>query len=167
MWNVLWWVKYIFLFWRFASITVFLYLMFLFCLHLGFVVSCAVDNERNATYMALGSFLPVVMLCGKYNECSYWINSEKSEQVLLFTSYWTPFSLFLTGIIWPVEGMHNILKVISVFLPLTKSTESMRAMLARGWSITSPAVYLGFISTLLWIAVFLTLSILLIKFKKG
>ncbi|KAK3921289.1 ABC transporter G family member 23 [Frankliniella fusca] len=100
----------------------------------GFVVSCAVDNERNATYMALGSFLPIVMLC---------------------------------GIIWPVEGMHYILKFISFFLPLTKSTESMRAMLARGWTITSPAVYYGFISTLLWIAIFLTLSILLIKFKKG
>ncbi|XP_034255216.1 ABC transporter G family member 20 isoform X2 [Thrips palmi] len=100
----------------------------------GFVVSCSVDNERNATYMALGSFLPIVMLC---------------------------------GIIWPVEGMHAVLKFISFFLPLTKSTESMRAMLARGWGITSPTVYFGFVSTLLWIAVFLTLSILLIKFKKG
>lgn len=34
---------------------------------LGFVVSCSVDSERNATYMALGSFLPIVMLCGKYH----------------------------------------------------------------------------------------------------
>lgn len=30
----------------------------------GFVISCAVDNERSATYMALGSFLPLIMLCG-------------------------------------------------------------------------------------------------------
>ncbi|XP_026687946.1 uncharacterized protein LOC103521471, partial [Diaphorina citri] len=31
----------------------------------GFVVSCVTDSERNATYLAMGSFLPIVMLCGK------------------------------------------------------------------------------------------------------
>lgn len=32
----------------------------------GFVVSCVTDSERNATYLAMGSFLPIVMLCGLY-----------------------------------------------------------------------------------------------------
>ncbi|XP_046614540.1 ABC transporter G family member 20 isoform X1 [Neodiprion virginianus] len=100
----------------------------------GFVVACACDNERSATYMAMGSFLPIVMLC---------------------------------GIIWPVEGMNPVLRYISFILPLTKSTESIRAMLGKGWPISQPAVYDGFISTFLWIIIFLTLSILLIKFKKG
>ncbi|XP_050536009.1 ABC transporter G family member 23 [Daktulosphaira vitifoliae] len=100
----------------------------------GFVVSCVTDNERNATYLAMGSFLPIVMLC---------------------------------GIIWPVEGMHAVMKTISFFLPLTQSTESMRSMLARGWPITEPTVYIGFCSTLIWITIFLTSSVLLIKFKKG
>ncbi|RZF47268.1 hypothetical protein LSTR_LSTR004977 [Laodelphax striatellus] len=100
----------------------------------GFVVSCVTDSERNATYLAMGSFLPFVMLC---------------------------------GIIWPVQGMHSILRSISYILPLTLSTESLRSILAKGWSITRPAVYLGFISISLWIAVFLTASVLLIKFKKG
>ncbi|XP_044021035.1 ABC transporter G family member 20-like isoform X2 [Aphidius gifuensis] len=100
----------------------------------GFVVACSCENERSATYMAMGSFLPIVMLC---------------------------------GIIWPVEGMHPILRAISFFLPLTKSTESIRAMLARGWGMSEPAVYEGFISTFVWIIVFQTVAILLIKFKKG
>lgn len=100
----------------------------------GFVVACACENERSATYMAMGSFLPIVMLC---------------------------------GIIWPVEGMHPILRYISFILPLTKSTESIRAMLGKGWSIDSSEVYDGFIATFLWIIIFLTLAILLIKFKKG
>lgn len=100
----------------------------------GFVVSCLCDNERTATYLAMGSFLPIVMLC---------------------------------GIIWPIEAMHQILQIIAFVLPLTKSTESMRSMLQRGWTIESPVVYAGFISTLLWIAVYLTISILLLKFKKG
>lgn len=82
----------------------------------------------------MGSFLPIVMLC---------------------------------GIIWPIEGMHTVLKCISYILPLTKSTEAMRAMLARGWPISNPTVYAGFIATFVWISAFMTLAILLIKFKKG
>ncbi|XP_045455513.1 ABC transporter G family member 20 [Melitaea cinxia] len=100
----------------------------------GFVVSCICDTERTATYLALGSFLPMMLLC---------------------------------GIIWPVEGMHQILQWISYVLPLTKSTESLRSMLQRGWSISVPTVYSGFISTSVWIIVYLSVSILLIKFKKG
>uniref|UniRef100_A0A1B6DVQ2 Uncharacterized protein n=1 Tax=Clastoptera arizonana TaxID=38151 RepID=A0A1B6DVQ2_9HEMI len=100
----------------------------------GFVVSCVTDSERNATYLALGSFLPFVMLC---------------------------------GVIWPVQGMHSILRNISYFLPLTLSTESLRSILARGWSITEPTVYAGFLSMTLWIIIFMNASVLLIKFKKG
>ncbi|XP_026670751.1 ABC transporter G family member 23 isoform X2 [Ceratina calcarata] len=100
----------------------------------GVVIACFCDNERSATYMAMGSFLPIVMLC---------------------------------GIIWPIEGMHYILRYISFVLPLTKSTEALRVMLARGWTISNPSVYNGFIATFLWISVFMTLSILLLKFKKG
>ncbi|KAL0122984.1 hypothetical protein PUN28_007557 [Cardiocondyla obscurior] len=100
----------------------------------GFVIAIICDNERSATYVAMGSFLPIVMLC---------------------------------GIIWPIEGMHPVLKYISFVLPLTKSTESMRSMLARGWSMSEPTVYYGFIGTLIWISIFMTLAILLIKFKKG
>lgn len=106
----------------------------LFYLLTGFVVSSACENERTATYMAMGSFLPIVMLC---------------------------------GIIWPIEGMYPGLKYIALFLPLTKSTECLRSITQRGWSISEPDVYSGFISTGAWVLVFLTISILLLKFKKG
>lgn len=98
------------------------------------MVACSCENERSATYMAMGSFLPIVMLC---------------------------------GVIWPIEGMHQVLRYISYMLPLTKSTESFRAMLARGWTMNEPEVYEGFIATFVWIVVFLTIAILLLKFKKG
>uniref|UniRef100_A0A1L8DDG1 Putative abc transporter g family member 20 n=1 Tax=Nyssomyia neivai TaxID=330878 RepID=A0A1L8DDG1_9DIPT len=100
----------------------------------GFVVSCACDTERTATYLALGSFLPIVMLC---------------------------------GIIWPIEGMSPELKIAAYFLPLTNPTESLRFILQKGWSIGMFSVSLGFITVLAWIVIFLTLSILLLKFKKG
>ncbi|XP_067007499.1 ABC transporter G family member 23 [Anabrus simplex] len=100
----------------------------------GFVVSVVCDNERSATYMALGSFLPVVMLC---------------------------------GVIWPTEGMHYSMKLLSYVMPLTQSTESLRSILARGWTLKRPTVYFGFVSVFVWIAVFLSASVLVLKFKKA
>lgn len=100
----------------------------------GFVVSCSCENERTATYMAMGSFLPIVMLC---------------------------------GIIWPIEGMYSGLKLIAYFLPLTYPTESLRSILQKGWGIYDRVVYMGFSTLIVWSLVFLTISILLLKFKKG
>ncbi|XP_063369058.1 ABC transporter G family member 20-like [Cydia amplana] len=100
----------------------------------GFFVSCLCDTERTATFIALGSFLPMMLLC---------------------------------GIVWPIEALHECLQWIAYVLPLTKSTESLRSMLQRGWTINMPMVYNGFLSTGIWIALYLIGSILLIKFKKG
>lgn len=76
-------------------------------------------------------------------------------------------TLLLSGVIWPIEGMPWILRSISLFLPLTMATTSLRSMLTRGWSITTPDVYYGFCATLAWILIFLTISLMVLKFKKG
>ncbi|CAH0401685.1 unnamed protein product [Chilo suppressalis] len=100
----------------------------------GFVVATLCDTDKTATYMALGSFLPMTLL---------------------------------SGVIWPIEGMHDILKAISIVLPLTKSTEGLRSMLQKGWGIDQPDVYLGFVIIIAWIFLHLTASICLLRFKKG
>lgn len=76
-------------------------------------------------------------------------------------------TLLLSGVIWPVEGMPTVLRYVSHGLPLTMATTALRSMLTRGWSITEPDVYKGFVSTITWIAVFLTISMLVLKFKRG
>ncbi|XP_053995449.1 ABC transporter G family member 20 isoform X1 [Hylaeus anthracinus] len=76
-------------------------------------------------------------------------------------------TLLLSGVIWPVEGMPTVLRYISQGLPLTMATTSLRSMLTRGWTISEPDVYNGFISTIIWIVVFLTISIMVLKFKRG
>lgn len=100
----------------------------------GFAVATVCDTERTATYLALGSFLPIVMLC---------------------------------GIIWPIQGMHYVLQSIAYILPLTKSTESMRFILMKGWNVEYQDVYMGFVSIACWTLVFVTMSVLVLKFKKG
>lgn len=76
-------------------------------------------------------------------------------------------TLLLSGVIWPIEGMPIILRYISTFLPLTLATTSLRSILTRGWSIVEKDVYLGFISTTIWIVLFLTISLLVLRFKRG
>ncbi|XP_003696091.1 ABC transporter G family member 20 isoform X1 [Apis florea] len=76
-------------------------------------------------------------------------------------------TLLLSGVIWPIEGMPSFLRRISQGLPLTMATTALRAMLTRGWDMGEMDVYLGFISTISWIILFLTISILVLKFKRG
>ncbi|XP_066139703.1 ABC transporter G family member 20 isoform X1 [Euwallacea fornicatus] len=76
-------------------------------------------------------------------------------------------TLLLSGVIWPIEGMPMILRYVSTFLPLTLATTSLRAMMTRGWSFLEPDVYYGFISTIAWIILFLTISLIALKVKRG
>jgi hypothetical protein len=71
------------------------------------------------------------------------------------------------GVIWPIEGMPCVLRYISLGLPLTMATTSLRSMLSRGWSIVEPDVYNGYISTIIWIVLFLSISLIVLKFKRG
>ena len=63
--------------------------------------------------------------------------------------------------------MPDVLRFISQGLPLTMATTALRSMLTRGWKITEPDVYSGFLATIIWIVVFLTISMLVLKFKRG
>ncbi|XP_059488543.1 ABC transporter G family member 20 isoform X1 [Neocloeon triangulifer] len=76
-------------------------------------------------------------------------------------------TLLLSGVIWPVEGMPTVLRFISQGLPLTMATTSLRSMLTRGWGIDEPDVYMGFVSTIIWIVLFLTISLIVLKVKRG
>ncbi|KAJ8683422.1 hypothetical protein QAD02_019214 [Eretmocerus hayati] len=76
-------------------------------------------------------------------------------------------TLLLSGVIWPVEGMPMILRYVSQGLPLTMATTALRSMLTRGWTIDEPDVYYGFLSTCIWIVVFLSISMIVLKFKRG
>lgn len=76
-------------------------------------------------------------------------------------------TLLLSGVIWPIEGMPCVLRYISLGLPLTMATTALRSMLSRGWSIVEPDVYNGYIATIVWIVLFLSISLIALKFKRG
>jgi len=76
-------------------------------------------------------------------------------------------TLLLSGVIWPIEGMPTFLKYLSTFLPLTMATTALRSMLTRGWEIYEKDVYMGFVSTLIWIFIFLSISFIVLRVKRG
>lgn len=76
-------------------------------------------------------------------------------------------TLLLSGVIWPIEGMPYVLRCISTFLPLTLATTALRSMMTRGWNLDEPDVYYGFLSTIVWIVLFLSISLAVLKFKRG
>jgi len=120
----------------------------------GFLISSVCELERNAIQLALGSFYP---------------------------------TLLLSGVIWPIEGMPVVLRsvlkgistirmvfniiisprYISLCLPLTLATSSLRSILTRGWAILESDVYIGYVSTLSWIVGFLVLTLLVLRAKRG
>nr|CAD7428403.1 unnamed protein product [Timema monikensis] len=75
-------------------------------------------------------------------------------------------ALLLSGTIWPLEGMHVALQYFSKCLPLTLPTTALRCLMARGWSIWESDIYLGFVACIIWILLFIALSILVMKIKK-
>ncbi|XP_032597383.1 ABC transporter G family member 23 isoform X5 [Drosophila grimshawi] len=76
-------------------------------------------------------------------------------------------TLLLSGVIWPIEGMPVVLRYISLCLPLTLATSSLRSILTRGWAIFETDVYIGYVSTLSWILGFLVLTLLVLRSKRG
>ncbi|KAL1130556.1 hypothetical protein AAG570_011802 [Ranatra chinensis] len=73
----------------------------------------------------------------------------------------------MSGMLWPQEGMHTILKSIGWLLPTSLPTEAMRALTARGWGMDHKTVYKGFISSCVWILFFCVMTRFVIKIRKG
>jgi hypothetical protein len=121
-----------------------------------------IENTTATVFPKLCNFIPE-------NESGFLLQNKtfsfvRDMQILFWSEVCV---LCKSGICWPVEGMHYTLKYVSFFLPLTFSTESLRAILSRGWEISQPVVYQGFIATGVWIVVFLITSLLVLKFRKG
>ncbi|XP_073975814.1 ABC transporter G family member 23-like [Rhodnius prolixus] len=73
----------------------------------------------------------------------------------------------LSGMVWPFEGMHYLLRAVGWFLPLTLTTDAFRSISARSWGLKHPAVYSGFLSAIGWSAFFCITTYWIIRLKNG
>jgi len=75
--------------------------------------------------------------------------------------------ILLSGMIWPIEGMHRYFQSFISYLPLTTPMDGMRSILQRNWDLSTESVYNGFFVATIWAIIFLILSMICIKFKKN
>lgn len=75
-------------------------------------------------------------------------------------------SLLLSGIIWPVEGMPNWVRLLTNFSPLTHTAEAMRCVASRGWGITHFSVWFGLIAVSLWSMFFNLCAAVIFTFRQ-
>ncbi|KYN03411.1 PREDICTED: ABC transporter G family member 23-like [Cyphomyrmex costatus] len=73
--------------------------------------------------------------------------------------------LMLNGIFWPVEGIPSVLRWFSYASPLTLPSLSMRGIIYKGYSISEPEVYIGFLINVAWLLLFFILTIRFIRSK--
>ncbi|VEN61114.1 unnamed protein product [Callosobruchus maculatus] len=76
-------------------------------------------------------------------------------------------AILLSGVMWPLEAMPVSLRYVSLLFPITQATRSLRSVMLRGWGITWPRVYWGYVSTCIWIIIFLIISLLAVKFRRS
>lgn len=54
---------------------------------------------------------------------------------------------FTGGILWPVEGMPNLVQKVFLVNPIMLPIQSLRCIMLRGWNYTHFQVLIGYIST--------------------
>ncbi|XP_043992358.1 ABC transporter G family member 23 isoform X1 [Gambusia affinis] len=74
-------------------------------------------------------------------------------------------NLILSGIIWPVECIPYPLCYLSLALPQTYASESLRCIMYRGWGMSEMMVWRGFAVTLGWNTFFLILATVILKLR--
>lgn len=73
--------------------------------------------------------------------------------------------LYVTGMLWPLEGMPKFLQQFAHCLPGTDPILSMHDILRRGKSILESQVYRGFLITIVWILFECATCIIILKMK--
>ncbi len=72
---------------------------------------------------------------------------------------------FISGILWPSEGMPKILQYISLALPINLPGESLRSLMIRRWDIIHPSVWPGFVVVFGYISIFFFGTLLILKMQ--
>lgn len=97
----------------------------------GLVISALCDNEQ-----AREAKFPCRILydMNVETESSVPLQIKFQDAIQLALGSFYP-NLLLSGIIWPLEGMPQVLRYLSYILPQTFACEAMRGILSRGWGL--------------------------------
>ncbi|XP_052122228.1 uncharacterized protein LOC127749162 [Frankliniella occidentalis] len=118
-----------------------------------------------------GPAVPYVLLCLAQGVCGMWyglltaviFDSTTAASLVGTGSYFT--LMFMSSMLWPLEGMHILMRPIATILPMTSATISLRNIALRAWNLYHPGVYVGFLATFSWTIAFILLTFFTIKIR--
>lgn len=82
---------------------------------------------------------------------------SESEAIQVVLAIFFP-SLLLSGIIWPLEAVPSWFSWVSLSLPTTWVSMSLRAVMIKGWNITYFEVYMGYLVSISWTLILLLIA---------
>lgn len=90
------------------------------------------------------------------------ICKQESEAATLIIAIIFPI-FFVSGVLWPVEGMPYILQNLSPIFPMTLPTQALRSIMNRGWGVLHSQVWGGYFVSLAYIVGFSFFTYLRLK----
>ncbi|KAL1131607.1 hypothetical protein AAG570_011221 [Ranatra chinensis] len=91
----------------------------------------------------------------------------ETERMVSYAGIGTTLAVFtLGGIIWPIDGAHALIRSCAWAFPVAPAVQSYNSIASKGYSMSHGSVYRGFLSCLIWSALFSALALILAKVKK-
>ena len=87
-----------------------------------------------------------------------YVCSSEGEAFILSFSIIIPLWL-VSGILWPNESLSAMGQFLSHLGPLTYPIDALRAIISKGWSINALPVYMAFVSSSVYILMFLSIAL--------
>lgn len=152
----------------FASVTVFQVVVHILQLiGMVYITYHVFENPLKGSIITLSALLLIIGISGAFFGLML-AGLNKNTSVIAYIGVGFNLILVMTsGIMWPVEAEHYLLKSVSSFIPLTLAVDATRGICAKNYSVFHPLVLKGFISTVSWGFVFLLIIFIVSKVNKN
>lgn len=70
------------------------------------------------------------------------------------------------GLLWPIEGAHEFVRLFNWFFPLSEAVDAARGIGSKQFDLFHPVVMRGFAGIIIWNLIFIFLVYIYLKLKK-
>lgn len=130
------------------------------------VMYCVFDNPFEGGFVTLSSLMMLTGFSGMFFGFMLAV-INKDMTITAYTGIGTNIVLcFTSGLVWPIEAEHYLLRSVCWIFPLTWTVEAARGICSKGFAFLHPIVLRGFGSTIVWNLIFVYVVYFFMKYKK-
>lgn len=130
------------------------------------VMFCVFNNPFAGSVITLSSLMIITGISGMFFGFMLAV-INKDMTITAYTGIGTNIVLcFTSGLVWPIEAEHYLLRSVCWIFPLTWTVDAARGICSKGFSFLHPLVLRGFGATIVWNLIFVYVIYFFIKYKK-